>query len=288
MRNFLLAALAAASIFTGAWAHAAPPPIPPAPAQYVYDEPHALPKATASAVDALLIEHDRATGQQILVAIFNSLQGEELNDRTNEIFRKWGIGQRGKDNGALLAIFWNDHQARIEVGYGLEDTLTDAHSKRILTDFLIPELKAGHPERAIPMAVYQMLVTLDSPLITNGLADRILRGEGRFRGDWTEVSNAPMAHGWWVWLVLGFILMTIVGNILTSAEAHFTGAGWYRPRPWQRKQWSDGISSSLPFLITFLGSGRGDRGWGDRGGGNGGGFLGGGGSSGGGGASGSW
>jgi uncharacterized protein len=273
-------------------AHAAAPPIPPAPSQYVYDEAGVLPQNAFRAVDALLIEHDRTTGQQILVAIFKSLDGEELNDRTNEVFKKWGIGQRGKDNGALLALYWNEHQARIEVGYGLEDQLTDARSKHILSDFLIPELKAGHPERAIPLATYQMLVAVDSPLIANGLADRILRGEAHFQGGFNEVSSnglTRMSNGYFVWLVLGLILMTILGNIMSSAEAHFTGSGWFRPKPWQRGNWgNDGTSprsgGAFPVFIPFPRS----RGGGGLFGGDGGGFLGGGGSSGGGGASGGW
>ncbi len=276
--------------------HAAAPSIPPAPTHYVYDEAGALPASAAAAVDALLIEHDHATGQQILVAIFKSLDGEDLNDRTNEVFKKWGIGQRGKDNGALLALYWNDHKARIEVGYGLEDQLTDARSQHILNDFLFPELKAGHPERAVPLAVYQILTTIDSPLIANGLAERILRGEGKFQGNWNEVSGSGTTHGWIVWLVLGFILMTIVGNIMSSAEAHFTGTGWFRPKPWQRGNWPIGGEGGqrsgggvFPVFIPLPRS-RGGGGFfgGGGSGGDGGGFLGGGGSSGGGGASGGW
>src|SRR4051812_11604358 len=99
----------AGSAHLGGWAVAAPArPIPAPPSYYVLDEPHILSERTTQALQALLIEHDRATNEQFLVAIFNSLDGEDLNDYTNRVFQTWKIGQRGQDNGVLLAIFYKD------------------------------------------------------------------------------------------------------------------------------------------------------------------------------------
>ncbi len=274
--------LAGLSGAAASWAALAKP-IPPAPQYYVLDEPHLLDQQATRALQALLIEHDRTTGEQVVVAIFNSLDGEDLNDFTNRVFQKWEIGQRGKDNGVLLAVFNQDHKARIEVGYGLEPELTDAKSSRILRDYLIPGMKAGQPAEGITQSALQILQTIDSPLVQNGRAQKILRSGGMLR---TDVRSTPMKNGWIVWLFLGLILMFIVSHIMSSAEAHFTREGWYRPRPWRRRWWDDddfgGPRSGGGGFFGGWGSGGGMSGGGD------GGFSGGGGRSGGGGASAGW
>jgi uncharacterized protein len=259
--------------------------IPPPPTYYVLDEPHLLDEQATRALQALLIEHDRTTGEQIVVAIFNSLEGEDLNDFTNRVFQKWEIGQREQDNGVLLAIFNQDHKARIEVGYGLEPQLTDAKSSRILRDYLIPGMKAGEPKEAITQSALQILQAIDSPLVQNGRAQQILRSGGVLRQEIN--STQPIKGGWIVWLFLGLVLMIIVTHIISSAEATFTSAGWYRPRPWRRRWWDDDdFGGPRSGGGGFFGGWGGGGGWGS-GGGNGG-FSGGGGRSGGGGASAGW
>src|SRR4051812_18020535 len=104
--------------------------IPDAPRYYVLDEPGVLAAGPKRALETLLIEQDRIDGQQTLIAIFKSLDGEDLVDYSNRVFQAWKIGKRGKDNGVLLALYWDDRKARIEVGYGLEPILTDARSRR--------------------------------------------------------------------------------------------------------------------------------------------------------------
>ncbi|MGZ3699768.1 MAG: TPM domain-containing protein, partial [Bdellovibrionota bacterium] len=259
-------------------------PIPAPPYYYVLDEAGVMDARSLQALQALLIEHDRTTGEQIVMAIFKSLDGEDLVDYTNRVFSQWKIGQRGKDNGVLLALYWNDHKSRFEVGYGLEGLLTDAKTKDILENVLKPELQAGNPNRALSLAALEILRTVGSPLIANGRAEEILRSGG-FRGRYRPVPRGPSANGWFVWVFLGIILISIVMNLITAAEAHFTSAGWYRPRPWDRNRRLGGRGGGFWWGGGGWGGGGGGGGWG---GGDGGGFSGGGGSSGGGGASGSW
>jgi uncharacterized protein len=264
-------------------------PIPAAPYYYVLDEPHVLSPNTLRSVQTLLIEHDRVSGEQVLVAIFQSLGDEDLVDYTSRIFQQWKIGKRGKDNGVLLALFWNEHKARIEVGYGLEPVLTDAKSSGILSDILIPELKNQSPDRGISLAVLEILRTLGSPLVQNGKAEQILK-DGGFQGDYRpQQVYVPQSGGVAVWLFLGFIILMIVLRAITGAEAHFTRNGWVRHNPWVPYRRSSSFTSGLlgGLIGGFLGGGGGGFGGGGGGGGFGG-FSGGGGSSGGGGASGGW
>lgn len=251
--------------------------IPPPPQYYVLDEPHVLSRSIYESIQTLLVQHDHLTGEQIVVAIFTSLDNEDIVSRTNQVFASWQIGQSGKDNGVLLALYWNDRKSRLEVGYGLEPLLTDAKSKELLENYLTPELRNRNPDRAISLTILQILRTLDSPLLQDGKGQEILRSGG-FQGAWKPASTSQ--GGWSAWLILGFILLIIVINILTTAEAHFSRDGWFRPTPWNRRR-----------LGNFWGSSSNDNfeghPFGDFGGGSGK-FTGGGGRSGGGGATGDW
>lgn len=251
--------------------------IPPSPQYYVLDEPHVLSKSIYESIQTLLVQHDHLTGEQVVIAIFNNLNNEDIVTWTNQVFTNWQIGQRGKDNGVLLALYWSDHKARIEVGYGLEPILTDAKSKDLLENYLTPELRNTNPDRAISLTTLQILRILDSPLLQNGKAEEILRSGG-FQGSWKPIKTPQ--HGWSVWLILGFILLIIVLNILTTAEAHFSRDGWFRPSPWPKrrlgKPWGSG--SDINFGRNPFGDFKDNSG----------GFTGGGGRSGGGGATGDW
>lgn len=257
-------------------------PIPAPPQYYVLDEAHLLGNQELQSLQALLIEHDRAAGEQVVVAVFNSLDGEDLSDYAVKVFQQWKIGQRGKDNGVLLVVFNKEHKARIEVGYGLEPLLTDAKSADILQEVLIPEMRQGHSSAALLLSAYKILSVIQSPLVQSGRAKAILQSQG------VPIRRAkpvrPSGDHWPLWLLPGIVLMIIIWNIMHSAEAHFTNAGWYRPKPWSRRWGSTGF---IPPAPGGFGGGLGGGGW-TGGGGDDGGFTGGGGRSGGGGASGDW
>jgi uncharacterized protein len=79
----------------------------------------------------------------VVVVTLKSLQGTSIEDYGYQLGRHWGIGQKGKDNGALLIVAPNEHKVRIEVGYGLEGELTDAASKLIIENIIVPAFKSG-------------------------------------------------------------------------------------------------------------------------------------------------
>lgn len=267
-----------------------PKKIPDAPYYYVLDEPRVLSPEATRVLQTLLIEHDRLTGEQILLAIFNDLESEELVDFTNRVFTQWKIGKRGKDNGALLALFWKNHKARIEVGYGLEHELTDAKSSEILSETLLPALREGSTDQALIQATVEIFRVLESPLIQNGKAQQIIQSGGvphhanRYSGN----SRVHGGSAILIWLFfIAFTIFSLVMNFLHAAEARFTRSGWRRPSPLEYYH----LRGSGSRFSNWGSGGSGGFGSGDWGGGSsgdGGGFMGGGGSSGGGGASGSW
>ena len=83
------------------------------------------------------------SGIQLVVATVKSLNGNAIEDYANRLFRRWQLGQKGKNNGVLLLHAPAERKVRIEVGYGLEGTLTDAATKYIITNSITPRFKAN-------------------------------------------------------------------------------------------------------------------------------------------------
>ena len=81
------------------------------------------------------------TGAQFTVVTVKSLEGGQIDDFANKLFVRWGIGEKGKNNGILLLVALQDRKARVEVGYGLEPILPDALAGRVLDQQLFPAFK---------------------------------------------------------------------------------------------------------------------------------------------------
>ena len=100
-------------------------------------------RQTRAAIEPKLADLEAKSGIQLVVATVTSLEGEEIEPYANELFRTWKLGEKTKNNGVLLLVAPNEHKVRIEVGYGLEGTLTDALSKVIITNAIAPRFKTG-------------------------------------------------------------------------------------------------------------------------------------------------
>jgi uncharacterized protein len=110
----------------------------------VVDEAGVLSASTRSGLTEMLAQHERVSGgQQVVVVTLKSLQGLSIEDFGYQLGRHWGIGQKDKNTGALLIVAPNERKVRIEVGYGLEATLTDALSRTIIERDIVPAFKRG-------------------------------------------------------------------------------------------------------------------------------------------------
>lgn len=109
----------------------------------VVDEARLLTAQQRDSITAALAEHERKTGQQVVVVTLNSLQGVPIEDYGYQLGRHWGIGEKDKDTGALLIVAPNERVVRIEVGYGLEGDLTDAATRLVIENVILPEFRAG-------------------------------------------------------------------------------------------------------------------------------------------------
>jgi uncharacterized protein len=108
-----------------------------------------------------LAAYERASaGTQVVVATIPSLDGQAIDSYGYQLGRHWGIGQQGKDTGALLSIAPAERQVRIEVGYGLEGLLTDAMSWDIIQGRILPQFRQGDFDAGVTEGTRAMLAAL--------------------------------------------------------------------------------------------------------------------------------
>jgi uncharacterized protein len=230
----------------------------------VVDQANVIDAQTRNALEAKLKDLEDKSSIQLVVATVKSLQGSDVETYANELFRFWKLGQAQKNNGVLLLVAPAEHKVRIEVGYGLEGTLTDALSSVIIASAVVPRFKAGDFSGGIERGV-------------DGIIN-VLSGDSAGWQAKVDVRREDASSDFnKLFPILFFLLVLFICWYLSRhAGGGPTGRGSGRRR-------------GGPIFIPYGGPGWGS-GWGGGGlgGGFGGGFGGGGGSSGGGGASGSW
>ncbi|WP_292664911.1 YgcG family protein, partial [Mesorhizobium sp.] len=127
----------------------------------VVDNAGIIDAATKAALTQKLADFETKGSDQIVVATIPSLDGEEIEPYANRLFRAWKLGQAKENNGVLLLVAPNDRKMRIEVGYGLEGTLTDLHTKLIIENDMVPAFRAGDFSGGISKAVDDMIMVLE-------------------------------------------------------------------------------------------------------------------------------
>lgn len=133
----------------------------PEPQRLVNDFAGVLSAGEADRLEQRLVAFNDSTSTQITVAIVKSLNGYDKNDYAQRLGQKWGVGQKGKNNGAVVLVkpkYPNEKgEAAIQTGYGLEATLPDITCKRIVENEMIPKFKLGDYAGGIDAAVTTMM-----------------------------------------------------------------------------------------------------------------------------------
>lgn len=138
------AALVLVSLFVApVYATADAGPSFPSVAGRVVDDAGILSDQTKSKLTETLAAEERQNTNQIVVVTLKSLQGYAIEDYGYRLGRYWGIGQKKKNNGALIIVAPNEHKTRIEVGYGLEGDLTDAQTRLVIERYMVPAFRHG-------------------------------------------------------------------------------------------------------------------------------------------------
>lgn len=160
----------------------------------VVDQVGLLDEGTVKKLEAQLKAHEAATGNQLVVVVLKDLQGQVIEDYSYQLGRTWGIGQKDKNNGALLMVVPEVRQVRIEVGYGLEGQLTDALSANIIQTVILPQFRAGKLGQGIVDGVAAII--------------QALGGQYRFNNA-SKNSKEPLP--WWVVFFLPLIFLRRFG-----------------------------------------------------------------------------
>src|SRR5262249_39371559 len=124
------------------------------------DQANIIQADTRTTIEQKLADLETKSGIQLVVATINSLEGQEIEPYANDLFRKWALGEKTKNNGVLLLVAPNERRVRIEVGYGLEGTLTDALSKVIISNAMTPRFKAGNFSEGLSRGVDDIITVL--------------------------------------------------------------------------------------------------------------------------------
>jgi uncharacterized protein len=106
----------------------------PKPDGYVSDFAHVVDPTSKSQIEAYAAAVEQATGAQMALVTIPSLEDEPIEDVANTIFRAWGVGEKGQNNGIMLLLSVGDHRSRLEIGYGLEPILPDGLAGQVLRD----------------------------------------------------------------------------------------------------------------------------------------------------------
>lgn len=263
MKKLLLLFLTFCWLAVGVGQNILPKPNPP---KLVNDAANVLSPEQRQILEQKLVALDDSTSNQIAVVLIPTLDGYEVQEYANKLFREWGIGSKGTNNGVLILAAIDDRKVWIEVGYGLEGAIPDIVASDIYRNKIVPAFKEGNYYRGIDDAV-------------NALG-KAAAGEYKIKRE-RKGSGGTTGKSILTFVIILFVVLMIV--------ARGGGGGGKGGGMMSRRGYGD-IAEAI-FWSSVLGGGRrSSGGWGGGSGGFGGGGFGGfgGGSSGGGGAGGGW
>ena len=238
-------------------------PAPPSPPRLVNDLAQVMQPQEVAALEQKLVSYNDSTTSQIAVVTVPTLGGNDIADYAQKLYESWGIGSKNNNNGILVLVAIQEHQARIQTGYGLEGAVPDALAKRIITNTLVPAFRQNQYYAGLDRATDQLIAL----------------AKGEYKADPADAQRSRgrrdrTGSGAGFWIIIGVLVLIFLLRSRGGGGRGGRGGlgGGFMP----------------PIIFGDFSGGRGVFG-GGGGGGGGGGFGGfGGGSSCGGGASGSW
>ena len=191
----------------------------------VVDDAAILSKSATQLLENILETFEAKDSTQIVVLTIGSLEGENLEEFSLKVVEKWQIGQKGSDNGALLLIAINDRKVRIEVGYGLEGSLTDLIAGRIIRDIITPQFRNGNFDQGIIDGVSAMIEAVRGEFNNSSPPSENQKGFNDFNGllifflfAFFQLGRIFRGRNWIV-AGIGAIIAPLLGSI-------FFGVGW--------------------------------------------------------------
>ena len=247
--------------------------VPPAPTQWVTDQAGILGGTEEDLLNRKLADFEQSSGAQFIIYTLPSLEGDSPEDFSIRAVERWKVGQKKYDNGLVIFVFVAETLVRVEVGYGLEGTVTDAFSSRVIREHIGPRFVQGDYAGGLNAGADALIAQIRGgeapvpPLQPRGT------GQGQGQGVPQASGDIPLP----MILIILFIIFFVIVPMFSRRRGRRGGCG----------------GCIFPFIFpgggfTIGGGGFGGGGFGGGGFGGGGGFSGGGGSFGGGGATGGW
>lgn len=161
--------------------------------RYVSDPTNILAPAATDTINAILARLEKSTGIETAVVMLPSIGENDIFDFSTSLFRKWGIGKKKSDNGLLILFVMDQHKVRFATGYGIEGTMTDAKSKRIQMQYMVPAFKRSDWNKGMVDGVRAAAKVLDGSM------------EPEAADDDTETSDILFSIG----IMIGVILLAM-------------------------------------------------------------------------------
>lgn len=132
--------------------------------RYVSDPTSILSPAATDTINAILGRLEKSTGIETAVVMLPSIGENDIFDFSTSLFRKWGIGKKKSNNGLLILFVMDQHKVRFATGYGIEGTMTDAMSKRIQMQYMVPAFKRSDWNKGMVDGVRATAKVLDGSM----------------------------------------------------------------------------------------------------------------------------
>src|SRR3954469_9125478 len=205
-----------------AWSALAAEVIPPKPPRYFNDYANVVSIPVQQELDRKLETLEKSDGSQIVVAIYPKMQSDSsIEDYANRVFKAWGVGQKGTNNGAVLFLFPQDRRMRIEVGYGLEGAIPDAIAHDIIANKITPALRNNNYDAALRSGVDSLI--------------QAAKGEYKGTGRTVNQSRRQRKSGLVGLIWIAFFMLLIVGSFRRRRGYLYRGrgrSGWGGPFWW--------------------------------------------------------
>jgi uncharacterized protein len=226
MRRLLVALCLTLTLLVSPASAEAPIPTAPTGNDYIVDDADILSDAQETSFNTKLTDYEKRTSVEIGVLTVSSIENDYIENYSLNVARTWGIGQKDRNNGALLVVSVNDRKLRIEVGTGLEGDLTDSRSGQIIRNRITPAFKSGDYYKGISEGVDGMILAI------NAADDPLVDAPSVSSSDWVGIAFAGAyfflivlswfgamlgrSKRWWPGGVMGVVLGSGLGALLGS------------------------------------------------------------------------
>ncbi len=191
---------------------------PGKPTGFVNDFAGVLSSADRALLENKLSGLEKSTGNEVSIVTISSLGSDTIENFAVNLYKDWGLGKKGVDNGALILVAIDDRQMRIEVGYGLEPTLTDITTSHIISDTITPFFKNGDYAGGLSTGVDQIIAVLNGEVLSSSTSAR----SNGFSVDYLYfvlfgfvylASVLGRSKSWWMGGVVGGIIGVVIGFV---------------------------------------------------------------------------